>query len=227
MKTIIKVLLSLSIVLLAYFCIMSVMTPIRFEEAKNTREKAVIQRLIDIRKVELEFKDQKGHFTADFDSLITFVQNAKKKMVMKEGALTDAQLEAGLTEAAAVKIVRKGNAKEIADNGLQNFRRDTAYVNMLKAIFPTEYTPETINQLAIIPFSNNEKFELKVDNNFVNGTGIRIPLFEASALYKTYLFDLDHQEMLNAIDLQEKLDKFAGLKVGSVTEPNNNAGNWE
>ena len=98
---------------------------------------------------------------------------------------------------------------------------------MLKAIFPTEYTPETINQLAIVPFSNNAKFELKVDNNFVNGTGIRIPLFEASTEYKTYLSDLDHQEMLNAIDLQEKLDKFAGLKVGSVTEPNNNAGNWE
>ena len=43
------------------------MTPIRFEEAKNKREKEIIQRLIDIRKVELEFKDQKGHFTADFD----------------------------------------------------------------------------------------------------------------------------------------------------------------
>ncbi|MDD3322513.1 MAG: hypothetical protein PHS59_13820 [Paludibacter sp.] len=228
MKTIIKVLLSLSILLLVYFCIMSVLTPIRFEESKDKREKEVIQRLIDIRKAELEFKDQHKYFTDNFDTLISFLKKAKKKTVLKEGTLTDAQLDAGLTEATAVKIVRKGNAKEIADNGLQNFRRDTAYVNLILSIFePSEYTEKTIDKIAIIPFSNNERFELKVDNNFINSTGILIPVFEASAHYKTYLFDLDHQEMLNVIDLQEKLDKFPGLKVGSVDEPNNNAGNWE
>ncbi len=203
------------------------MTPIRFDESKASREKAIIQRLIDIRKVQLEFKDQNGKFTASFDTLISFVKEAKKKMVMKEGALTDKQLEAGLTEASAVRIVKKGNAAEIAANGLQDFRRDTAYVSLLQAIFPTEYTLETINQLAIIPYSKNEKYELKVKNNFINSTGSRIPLFEASAHYNTYLFDLDHQEMLNTIDLQEKLTKFPGLKVGSIDEPNNNAGNWE
>jgi hypothetical protein len=52
-------------------------------------------------------------------------------------------------------------------------------------------------------------------------------LFEASAAYTTYLYDLNRQEMLNAIDLQKKLEKFPGLQVGSVLEPNNNAGNWE
>lgn len=227
MKTIIKVLLSISIVLLTYFCIMSVVTPIQFEETKANREKAIIQRLIDIRTAELEFKDQKGRFTADFDSLITFVKTAKKKMVMKEGALTDKQLEAGLTEASAVKIVNKGNASEIAANGLQNFRRDTAYVSLLESLFPTEYTAKTIDQIAIIPYSNNERFELKANNGFTNATGIRIPLFEATAHYKTYLYDLNRQEMINAIDLQEKLTKFPGLKVGSIDEPNNNAGNWE
>jgi len=227
MKTIIKILLSISILLLTYFCIMSVLTPIRFEETKDTREKAIIKRLTDIRKAELEFKDQKGRYTASFDTLINFVKAARKKMVMKEGSLTDKQLEAGLTEAAAVKIVRKGNPSEIAANGLQGFVRDTAYVSMLEAIFPTEYTAETIDQLAIVPFTNNEKFQLRVKNEYVNGAGIKIPLFEASATYESYLFDLDHQEMLNAIDIQEKLERFAGLKVGSVDEPNNNAGNWE
>lgn len=227
MKTIIKVLLFISIILLAYLCVMSVVTPIQFEETKNDREKAIIKRLTEIRKAELEFKDQNGRYTANFDSLINFVKTAKKKMVMKEGSLSDKQLEAGLTEAAAVKIVRKGNAKEIAANGLENFRRDTAYVSMLEAIFPTEYTLETIDQLAIIPYSNNQKFELKVDNGYTNNSGIRIPLFEATAHYKTYLFDLNRQEMINAIDVQEQLSRYPGLKVGSVEEPNNNAGNWE
>jgi len=227
MKTTIKVLLSISIVLLSYMLIMSVMTPIRFEETKNSREKVIIKRLMDIREAEVEFKDQKGRYTASFDTLVSFIKNSKKKMVLKEGALTDKQLEAGLTEASAVKIVKKGNLQEIAANGLQGFIRDTAYVNMLEAIFPTEYTAQTIDQLGIIPFSNNEKFELKVKNDYVNSNGIKIPLLEASALYKTYLFDLDHQEVLNVIDMQEQLFRFPGLKVGSVDEPNNNAGNWE
>jgi hypothetical protein len=145
MKTIIKILLSISIVVLAYMCIMSVVTPIRFEQTKAEREVAIIKRLTDIRKAQLEFKDQKGRYTASFDTLISFVKTAKKKMVMKEGSLSDKQLEAGLTELAAVKIVRKGNAKEIAAAGLQNFRRDTAYVSLLEAVFPTEYTAETID----------------------------------------------------------------------------------
>lgn len=227
MRTTIKILLSLSIVLLTYLCIMSVVTPIRFEQTRSEREKAIIKRLIDIRKAQVEFRDQKGRYTASFDTLVDFVKTAKKKMVMKEGSLTDKQLEAGLTEAAAVRIVRKGDPKEIEANGLQNFRRDTAYVSLLEAIFPNDYTPNTINQLSIIPYSNNEKFNLQVNNEYVNATGIRIPLFEASAPFKSYLYDLDRQEMLNIIDVQDKLEKYPGLKVGSVDEPNNNAGNWE
>lgn len=227
MKTTIKVLLSASIALLSYMLIMSILTPINFEETKNSREKLIIKRLMDIRKAEVEFKDQKGRYTASFDTLVSFIKNSKKKMVLKEGALTDKQLEAGLTEVVAVKIVKKGDPQEIAANGLKGFVRDTAYVNMLETIFPTEYTAETIDQLGIIPFSNNEKFELSVKNDYINSNGIKIPLMEASAHYKTYLFDLDHQELLNVIDIQEQLFRFPGLKVGSVDEPNNNAGNWE
>lgn len=227
MKTTIKILLVASIGLLAYFCVMSILTPIRFDETKTSRDKLVIQRLIDIRTAEVEYKTQKGVFTDNFDELIKFLKTSKKKTVLKEGSLTDLQLEAGLTERSAVKIVRSGNRAEIIANGLENFRRDTAYVNMLEAIFSEKYDETTIDKIANIPFSNNEKFTLKVNNDYTNSTGIRIPLFEASAHFKTYLYDLNHQELLNIIDLQTKLDKYSGLKVGSVDEPNNNSGNWE
>jgi hypothetical protein len=227
MKTIIKILLVASIGLLSYMCVMSIVTPIKFDETKTAREKAIIQKLIDIRTAEVEYKNQKGVYTDSFPELFNFLKTAKKKTVLKEGSLSDKQLEAGLTEAAAARIVRKGNKAEIIANGLENFRRDTAYLNMIESIFPEKYTIETIEQLAEIPFSNNEKFTLKVNNEYYNATNIKIPLFEASAAYTTYLYDLNRQEMLNAIDLQKKLEKFPGLQVGSVLEPNNNAGNWE
>jgi len=227
MKTLIKILLSISIILLTYFCVMSIVTPIRFEETKSEREIVIIQRLIDIRKAQVEYRDQKGVYTDKFEDLIQFLKSAKKKSVLKEGSLSDKQLEAGLTEAKAAKIVRSGNRAEIMANGLEGFRRDTAYVSMLEALYPEKFTEETIDQIAIIPFSKNEKFQLEVNNDYTNSNNIKIPLFEAKAHFKTYLDDVNHQEMLNAIDIQEKLDKFPGLKVGSVVEPNNNAGNWE
>lgn len=227
MKTIIKILLAASILMLSYFCIMSILTPIQFDEEKERREKIIIEKLVDIRKAEVEFRDQKGVYTDKFEDLIKFLKAAKKKTVLKEGSLTEKQLEAGLTEVAATKIVRKGNMQEIIANGLQNFRRDTAYVDMITAIYPEKYTAETIDKLAIVPFTEDVKFELKINNDYTNNNGIKIPLFEASVLYSVYLKDLNHQEVLNKIDVQNKLAKFPGLMVGSINEPNNNAGNWE
>ena len=227
MKTTIKILLLAAIVALSYFVIMSIMTPIKFESEREKREKVVIERLIDLRAAQMEFKDQKGRYTTGLDTLITFLKSAKKKMVLKEGTLSDAQLEAGLTEAKAVRIVRSGNQKEIAANGLQNFRRDTTMTNLLKALYNDKYTEQTIENLKYIPFSENELFEVEINNNYLSANNIWIPLVEIRAPYKTFLSSVNRQETLNLIDYQRKLVKYEGLKVGSVTEPNNFAGNWE
>lgn len=58
-------------------------------------------------------------------------------------------------------------------------------------------------------------------------TGYVLPLFEACAPYDSYLGDLDHQQLVNLKDYQTKLERYCGLKVGSVIESNNHAGNWE
>ncbi|NDV46160.1 hypothetical protein D0T49_03775 [Paludibacter sp. 221] len=227
MKTVVKILLGIAIIFLAYLCIMSIVTPIQFENTRTMREKAVVKNLIDIRKAQLEYRDQYGRFVSDLDSLVDFVRDGKKKIVSKEGALTDAQLEAGLTEAKAVRIVNSGNQREIEKNGLQGFRRDTTVVDVISEIFKGEYTRENIGKMIIIPYSQNVKYGVEVNNGYKNDIGIRIPLFEVTAPYKTYLHDLDRQEMLNLIDKAEQMDKYPGLKVGSVDAPNNNAGNWE
>lgn len=227
MKTTIKALLIVAIVALAYFCVMSIMTPIRFEKERAAREREVIQALIDLRTAQIEFRDQKGYYTLALDSLIDFVKTGKKKMVLKEGTLTDAQLEAGLTESKAVAIVRKGNQKEIADNGLIGFRRDTTQVDLMKALFENKYTDESLDKLMYIPFSDNVAFEVEINNNYLSSNDIWIPLCEIRAPFRAFLYDVNRQEALNLIDLQKKMEKYPGIKVGSVIEPNNFAGNWE
>ena len=227
MKIIVKILLGAGIIALAYMTIMSIRVPIQFESERRAREAVVISQLIDIRRAQLEFRDQHGRFAENLDSLVDFVRNGTINLILREGALTEWHLEAGLTEAKAAQIVASGNLAEIERNHLQGFRRDTTVVSVLSQLFAGRYTYDNIDRMIIVPFSDNQRFELEVNNDFTNAVGIRIPLFEARAPWRTYLHDLDRQQLLNLEFQARELDRFAGLMVGDVRSPNNNAGNWE
>ncbi len=227
MKTTIKILLLVAIVALGYFVIMSVLSPIQFESERSKRERVVVSRLIDLRVAEIEFYSQMGRYTTGLDTLVDFLKTGQKKMVLKEGTLSDAQLQAGLTEAKAVEILKKGNQREIAANGLESFRRDTTLVNLLEALYNGKHTEKTIENIQYIPFTDNEHFEVELNNNFLSSNNVWIPLIEIRAPFMSFLADINRQEALNLVDYQRKLEKYPGLKVGSVIEPNNFAGNWE
>jgi hypothetical protein len=209
MKKIIYGLLILSIIVLTYLCVNTILTPIRFAEQREQREKLVIQRLVDIRNAQVEFKKQHVRYTASFDSLIQFVNNGKMAIVLKEGILTDEQLEQGLTEKEAVK------------QGL--IKRDTSYVSVKEALFGADYP---VDSICYVPFGNGVKFELAA-NVLKTSSDLNIYVFECKTPYTVYLEGLDEQEIINIIDIAEKLERYPGLKVGSVEESNNNAGNWE
>ena len=73
-----------------------------------TMRKAIIARLIDIRKAQQEYRTvHNGAYTANFDSLITFVKTAKLPFIMKVGSLTDDQLNNGMTEKKAMDLINK------------------------------------------------------------------------------------------------------------------------
>ena len=241
--------LSIAAILMCYFCVTSVTTPIKFEKTRAEREVTVIKHLVDLRTAEVEYHHQKGVFTASYDTLLMFLKTAPKKEVMKEGSLTDKQLEAGLTEHKAIKILNEAkkkalkkkqfetpeelyayiweNDKDVINNGLAGFRRDTIELNMLQSLYKGEYDETTIDAISEIPYSEGQKFELEVNNDYKTSQGIRVPLFEARAPFESYLGDLNKQELVNLVDREAKLDHYPGLKVGDVDAPNNNAGNWE
>ncbi|MEG1587065.1 MAG: hypothetical protein RR346_09325 [Bacteroidales bacterium] len=224
MNGLFKLLLVVAIGVLGYLCVESIMGPIRFEHEKGIRDKATIQRLIDIRKAQIEYRNLNGTYTASFDTLIDFVKNGKLPFVVKMGTLTDAQLESGLTEKKAMEILKKGKQDEIAKNGLENFRRDTIFVNVADTIYGTSFVPDS---LRFVPFSHGTaQFEMAT-GEILNASGYVMKLFEAKTPYTVYLKGLDKQEIINIADRAKKTDKYPGLQVGSIVEPNNNAGNWE
>ena len=228
MKTVINIVLAVCAVALVYVCYGSIMGPINFDNTKDAREKDVIARLIDIRKAQVEYRNtHQGVYTASFDTLIDFVKTAKLPFVKKEGALTDAQLEAGMTEKKAMAIINKakktGNWKEVEKEGLQNFKRDTMWVSVLDTIYPKGFNADS---LRYVPFGNGTQFEM-ASRQDTTKSGAPLNLFQAQTPYETYIGDLDKQLLINLKDVQTKLGKYCGLRVGDIEQPNNNAGNWE
>lgn len=228
MKAVINILLGLCVCALVYICYASIMGPIEFEQEQKFREKKVIARLMDIRKAQQEYRMRnEGKYTASFDTLIEFVKTQKIPFIMKEGVLTDKQLEDGLNERKAMAIVNKarktGNWAEAKAAGLENFKRDTMWVAIMDTIFPKGFDADS---LRYVPFGNGAQFEMATKNSTTK-SGAPIYLLEVKTPYDVYLNGLDQQEVANMKDLQTKLNKYPGLMVGSLETPNNNAGNWE
>lgn len=228
MKTVFNVLLGLCAVALAYICYASIMGPINFEKEKKIRDAAVIARLIDIRKAQGEYRTlHNQQYTDNFDTLIDFVKNGKLPFVYKEGELTDDQLEKGMTEKKAIRIIEKakktGNYSEVKKEGLEGFIRDTMWVAVVDTIFPKGFNADS---LRYIPFSNGKQFEMATRNDTAK-SGAPFCLLEVKAPYDVYLNGLDKQEIANLKDMQTKMYKYCGLKIGDLETANNNAGNWE
>ncbi|MDD4822959.1 MAG: hypothetical protein PHI48_10445 [Bacteroidales bacterium] len=208
MKKILNALLALSVVIMLYLCTMSILGPIQFTEAKGDRDKAVIKRLIDIRTAQVAFLNKKGEYAKTFDTLIYFLKNEKLPFVSKTGSLTDEQLQAGLTEAEAVK------------QGI--IIRDTIFVSAKDTLFGPSFNPDSIR---FVP-GTTEQFELQATEIPTNA-GLWMKVFQCNTPYDVYLKGLNHQEIVNLKDKASQQDRYPGLQVGSVTEVNNNAGNWE
>lgn len=208
MKVTLKILLAVAVVLLAYMCYRSIMGPIEFKDEKDRRENLIKARLIDIRKAQIEYKNIHKVHAANFDELSKFLKDEKLPFLMKEGVLTDEQLEKGMTEKEAVK------------KGL--IRRDTIWVTAVDTLFGKGYN---VDDLRNVPGAN---VQFTMDTaTLTSGSGYTVKVFQCGVQYDDYLGDLDKQLVYNLKDKAEKMNKYPGLRVGSVEEINNNAGNWE
>ena len=208
MKVTLKILLAVAVVLLGYMCYRSVMGPIEFDKTREQRENLIKARLIDIRKAQIEYKNIHKVHAANFDELSKFLKDEKLPFLIKEGVLTDEQLEKGMTEQEAVK------------KGL--IRRDTVWVTAVDTLFGSGYN---VDDMRNVPGAN---VQFSMDTaTLTSGSGYTVKVFQCGVLYDDYLGDLDKQLVYNLKDKAEKMNKYQGLRVGSIEEINNNAGNWE
>lgn len=211
MKKVFQIVLAFAIVALAYLSYQSIMKPIEFQDIKDQRYDKIIQQLKDIRVAESAYKDVHSKYTGSFDTLISFIKTDSMPLIKSIGSLTDEQVEAGMTEKEAVK---KGF-----------ITRDTVMISAIDTVFGKGYD---IEKLRFVPFTKKQ-FTLGA-TVFVTGSNVKVQVFEAKVSNMDIFEDVlekYREQILEENGNRIRLNKYPGLKVGSLEEANNNAGNWE
>jgi len=210
MKKVIQVILVIAVLILSYFIYDSIQQPIRFNKEQQSRYDDAIVRLKDIRTAQIAFKDVYGMYTGSFDTLVNFLNTGNFKVVKMIGSIPDSLLDAGMDEKQALK--------------LKLISRDTIEVNVKDSLFKN--TNFVVDSLRFVPHSGGKQFEL-AKGEVTTGSKVVVQVFEAKVHNDVLLNGLEKQLIINFNDYREKYAGYPGLRVGSLTEANNNAGNWE
>lgn len=197
-STILKAVLAVIVLVLGFLLYSSIMKPIRFQEELTRRNDQIVKRLKDIRTAQTFYKQFNGRYTSNFDSLVDFLRTGKIPVV-----------------------------KMVADPTDTTFTRtinDTiGYIAIADSLY-SKRPNFKLNELSVIPFSEGRKFEMKTDR--IDKGGVLVSVIEILVPYEYYLFDLDQQDVVNLKERQERINRFPGLKIGSLTEASTD-GNWE
>ncbi|MBR4187636.1 MAG: hypothetical protein IKO60_04220 [Bacteroidaceae bacterium] len=229
MKKGINVVLGICAVGLLFICWRSIRDTEDFDATVAARENVVKARLLEIRSAEEAYKAQHdGVYCADWSVLINFVKTGKLPVIMKQGVLTEDQMEKGLTEAKAAAIVNSGDQAAIVANGLQNFKRDTIWVSLKDSLY--NYEGFEADSLCFIPYSEGDTFELIACPNTTR-SGTIIQVMECNAPDSSFLKGMGKAGKRLIYNRNEEANAkgaYPGLRIGDAGNNwNNNAGNWE
>ena len=203
-KPILNLVLWALIIFLGYMTYESIAGELRFKKIKDDRYQVVVNRLIDIQKAEVAYKDVNGKYTDKYNNLIRFIDTAKVP----------------ITERRDSTVLDEEKTKRF--NGIEYFKTlivvDTLdYYSVKDSLFKNVDYKNIMNVGVGEP---GAKFELKA------GSIDDIPVFEASVDKSIILFDQDKNLVSNEKQTVS-VDGVNGPKivVGSMNEVKT-TGNW-
>lgn len=201
LNIIIKIALFTLIIVLAYYIVVGIQRPIEFEDERRVRFEKNIDRLIDIRTAQNAHREATGLFTPSFDTLINFINTGDIRVIRAVGFVPDT-----LTE------------REAVDLGIVS--RDTFFVPIRDSLFNhIKYPIEKIRYTA-----TGDIMEWDLDTSSVmTASGVSVRVFRAQAPIPKILDGMDEQLIINYLSTRRE----DVLRVGSLEEADNSAGNWE
>ncbi len=172
---------------LSYALYTAIMNPIRFNKERKNRSADVIERLKDVRKAQIAFREVNRYYASNFDELIPLIDTGEFTIVQRR----DEELK------YYNKIYREYQLK------------DTTYIDTLgfasikDSIFGANYDLEN---LRLIPHAEGTELELRAGK--IKSGKLTVQVFEAKAPKQEYLKGLDKDLVKNAAKV---------LMVGSMT----------
>ena len=211
MKRIAQIILGVVILGLVYVIYDQISTPIRFDDEVKDRNAQVIDRIKDIRTAQRSFKSKYQRFTGSFDTLISFVLNDSLELERK---IVDED------DSVAMAMLKKSGRKNV-----QKFK-----VAVIDTVFaPKKLSRADVENLRYIPGTDNKAQFIMEAGIITTESKVMIPVVECRAPYKMYLDTVEfRQDIINLIDNDvHNLQRYPGIKFGSMETGNNEAGNWE
>ncbi|MEO8935113.1 MAG: hypothetical protein ABI295_12480 [Xanthomarina sp.] len=193
---------------LGYLTFMSIYEPIQFNEVKDKRYPAVIEKLIDIRDSQLAHQQVTGKFASNFKELVDFIDTAEFTITQRrDSTVVDKEMTkryGGIEMTKEIRIIDTLGVRSVKDSLFKNSNRYKTMMNVPNTDAQFEMTAGTLDR-----------------------NGIKIPVFEASVKKKIILHDqnadLINQE--NQVISTVVGVKGDAIKVGSMEEIST-SGNW-
>ncbi|HYW96791.1 MAG TPA: hypothetical protein VE870_14440 [Bacteroidales bacterium] len=211
MRTVFQIILGIAILVLAYFVYDSILTPIRFNKAKDVRENKTISRMEQIREAQKAYKDVNTAYTGSFDTLIYFLKNDSFAITKAIGTIPEDLIDSvGITKARNIALKR----------GI--IKRSVTKIPVMDSLYGKSFP---VDSLQYVPFTKGKRFNMKA-GEYVTPSNLTVKVVEVSVPYSVLLKGLDPQLVVNYADQRKKITNYPGLKFGSETE-GTLTGNWE
>jgi hypothetical protein len=175
------------------------------------RERATIDRLIDIRDAQKAYKDIYKKYTSSFDTLISFVDTGSFAIVKAIGDIPEEWLDQMGFEKAREKALKEGVIS-----------REATKVPVLDSLFGASYA---VDSLRYVPFTTGVSFNMDA-NEILTSSNLTVQVVEVSTMYDDLLNGMDRQLTVNYKDERMKIVGFEGVRFGSMEE-GTLSGNWE
>jgi hypothetical protein len=205
-KYILIILFLLLIVMYSWVNVESVNKPIDFKRIREARYNAVIDRMLTIREVQEAYKMAKDKYAPNFNELIDFIKQDSfyvEKIVFKDEAPDSID---------ATEALKYGLAQKVSTP-----------VPVYDSLFKEGYVADS---LRYVPMSEGDTFMMG-SGKIMTASKVEVQVFELSVSNDILLRGLDKQLSINFRTDWRESTKFDGLKIGSLTEATNNAGNWD
>jgi len=207
MKLGVQIVLWIASIFFAYKIYDSINGPIKFNQTKNERYAKVIDRLKDIRKSQIAYKDVKGAFSNNFDSLVKFVDEGYFTLIEKrDSSYMEYDRTYRIDMLREVIVIDTLGTVSVKDSLFKNTNR--------------------YQDMAYIPIDGVRDSMFTINAEVINKNGYNVPVFEVKVSKDVILF-FHYADFVQQENETVSVDGVNGpaIVLGSLRNVSTN-GNW-